>query len=136
MRYGIQGDNITASKSERGYWWWLNSNYELTFESYETIEPYSRGIGINKDDLVVSIPDPTCTASLYFMNQRGWTNFGWENDSLQYGIGMKEKIQLGAKYLFLSDTTFVNNPLLKQFTEYKIGQYKNIAIFDLRKYSK
>ncbi len=62
------------------------------------------------------------------MNQKGWNEYG--NKYLERD-DIKEKISLGAKYLFLSDTTLAKNSFVKPYTQNKIGQYKNVAVYSL-----
>jgi hypothetical protein len=133
MRYGIGVGEIvlTSTKTETGLWSWFCWEHGTKWQAYETIESYNRKLGIQQDDRVISIPDPSVCTSLYLMNQKGWNEFSgnfFEQD------GIADKLKKGAKYLFLNDTTKINNPFIKPYTKYKIGQYKNIAVFDLRPY--
>lgn len=133
MRFGIINDGLTTHKHERDEWDWFNWNYRAVWEALETIEPYNRSLGIKKEDLVICIPDQTPCASLYLMNQRGWTSYF--ADSLCFDErAIKEKINEGAKYLFVRDSSGINAESLKQFLQNKIGQYRNISIYDLRSF--
>jgi hypothetical protein len=46
---------------------------------------------------------------------------------------IEEKIEQGAKYLFIADKKTLENPVLTPYIQNKIGSYKNISIFDLSK---
>lgn len=131
MRYGIAvGDVvITSTKTEIGLWDWFNWDHRTNWQAYETIEPFNRRLGIQENDLVISIPDESICISLYLMNQRGWTKFGnhFENKDV-----IEKKIKQGAKYLFVRDSTEINKEALKQFLQNKIGQYRNISIYKLK----
>lgn len=143
MRYGLvkgkSGEGfwqeviLTSTKTEIGFWDWYNMDHWAKWEAYQTIEPYNRTLGIQQNDLVISIPDESVCVSLYLMNQKGWTDYG--SKFFEQG-GIDERLKLGANYLFVNDTTHVNNIFIKPYTEHKIGQYKNIAVFDLRPYNK
>lgn len=61
------------------------------------------------------------------MNQKGWTNWGILADSTI----IKEKINLGAKYLLIYDKKIYEEPSIQPFIENKIGEFKNIDIFAL-----
>lgn len=135
MRFGISNDGLTARKSEINEWEWFNWNYHRVWEAFETIEPYNRSIGINKEDIVISIPDQTPCASLYFMNQRGWTNYYCDSLCTNKDT-MQVKINKGAKYLFLNDSALLTTPAMQRYGKYKVGAYRNITVFDLRPFIK
>jgi hypothetical protein len=95
-----------------------------------TIENYNRTIGIKKEDLVVSLPDPSINISLVLMNQKGWTTFGGSaNDSLK----IENAREVGAKYLILKSEEMKNSQSLKVFTQEKdsVGFYNGIWIYKL-----
>jgi hypothetical protein len=105
---------------------WYNKTH---FKAYETIEPYNRSLGIKRTDLVISIPDQSINVTLYLMDQKGFTDYG-------YGPPGEEKIkrfiQMGAKYLFINDKELYNKDYIKPFIKNKIGKYQNVDIYDLR----
>lgn len=102
---------------------WENNYYTKNLQAFEDIIPFMRLIGIKKEDRVLSLSDNSINISLYKMNQKGWTNFGILGDSVQ----IKEKIRLGAKYLFIYNKEQNIEPFIKA----KIGQFKNIEIYEL-----
>jgi hypothetical protein len=110
------------------YYGWPNQYHLNVTKPLETITPYLRSIGIQYNDTVLFIQDPSLNISLYLMEQKGYTNFA---SRLKDSSFIREKIELGAKYLFVNDTLFLQKPELKPFTEQKIGKYKNITIFKL-----
>ena len=135
MRQGIAvGDIVlTSTKLEKGFWDWYTWDYRNRWEAFEDIEMYNRKLGIHANDFVITLPDESVCISLYLMNQRGWNGYGnlfRERDEI------KNKIDLGAKYLFISDSTLIANPFIGPYTTHKIGQYKNISVFDLRLFAK
>jgi hypothetical protein len=113
---------------------WQNENYIENIQSFETISPYLRSIGITKDDRVISLSDNSPDISLYFMNQKGWTNYFYYNNFQNIsdkGAKIKYEISLGAKYLFIYNKKVYEDQAIKPFIENKIGQYKNIDIYAL-----
>jgi hypothetical protein len=131
MRYGISATKVPllTTRAEIEFWSWFDWNYNNTIKPFETIESYNRSLGITPDDPVISLPDQSICITLYLMNQKGWTEFGnhfYEKDDIA------EKIRMGAKYLILNDTTHVSNQYINPYTKKKMGQYLNIAIYDLR----
>ena len=61
------------------------------------------------------------------MNQKGWTNYGLSADS----IIIKEKINLGARYLLINNKDTNKGHTIQPFIKNKIGEYKNIDIYAL-----
>ncbi|MBC8486528.1 MAG: hypothetical protein H8D45_10860 [Bacteroidetes bacterium] len=106
---------------------WQNKNYIDSIQPFEEITPYLRSIGIKKSDRVISLSDNSINISLYLMNQKGWTNYGISADS----IIIKEKINLGAKYLLIYNKETYEERSIQPFIENKIGEFKNIDIYAL-----
>ena len=119
------------------YWGGWNNNWGISDkynkQDFENITPYLRELSIERTDKVISIPDLSCNISLYLMDQKGWTSFGNDNTD---SIKIAEKIQLGAKYLIISDSILYEQSYLKPFIKQKIGCYKNIDIYDLSEFLK
>ncbi len=123
---------IACSKRiENRYLGWMNDMYHR-MKALNEIEPSFREWGIQPDDKVISLPDFTINASLYYMNRRGYTEFG--SDFTQEE-GFYQRIEQGAKYLIISDSTIVDNEHIKPFTQKRIGKFKNIFVFDVRNIS-
>jgi hypothetical protein len=106
---------------------WQNKEYMEKIRPFTEISPYLESIGIHKNDRVLSLSDNSINVSLYLMNQKGWTNYGIESDSVK----IREKIGLGAKYLFIYNEKTLDEPGVKPFIDNKIGEYKNIEVFKL-----
>ena len=106
---------------------WPNKNWIENIQSFEEISPYLRSIGINNDDRVISLSDNSINISLYLMNQKGWTNYGISGDSIK----IKEKINLGAKYLLIYNKEIYKEQYIQPFIENKIGEFRNVDIFAL-----
>ncbi|MBK8503622.1 MAG: hypothetical protein IPL46_16280 [Saprospiraceae bacterium] len=106
-----------------------NLHHRDIFQSFNEIEPLLKELNITRQDKVLSLSDYSINITLYLMDRKGWTD---------YGVGMnpdriEEKIELGAKYLFIADQKTLENPVLTPYIQDKIGSYKNISIFDLSK---
>ena len=127
---------LTSTKTEIGLWDWFNWDHRAKWEAYETIEPYNKKLGIQPNDLVISLPDPSVGASLYLMNQKGWNEFEFRDGNYLEQDRIADKIKLGAKYLFIADSSLITNQFISPYTKHKLGQYKDIVIFDLRPYLK
>ncbi len=117
---------------------YFNVTHKKRYSGFVDMEPYNRKLGIKPRDLVISIPDPSINISLYFMDQPGWTEFRlpkYRNLSRYKGAdGINYFTTKGAKYLFISDPNILNDEQYDYLIPYmknKIGQYKNVAVFDL-----
>jgi len=132
------GFNIqyTHQKMDERYNSWMN-DLELNQPIY-SITPILRQMGISATDKVISIPDMS-HASLYLMNQSGWTeytdahfNSGEKTFYNQDKEGIKSSISKGAKYLIVNGVEqLYTKPYLKKFCTYLLGSYQGVMIFDL-----
>ena len=109
---------------------WSKFHFHKYFESLREISPYLRSIGIKKDDLVISMPDYSFDITLYFMNQKGWTEFSAPKPLTE--VWFQEKIKKGARFLIINDTRILDQDVIKRFSRSMIGSYKNVRIYDLR----
>ena len=106
---------------------WENENYIVNIQSFGEINPYLQSIGIKSEDKVISLSDNSINISLYFMNRKGWSNYGINLDRLK----IKKAINLGAKFLFIYDKEVYNEPGIQPFIKNKIGEFNNIDIYSL-----
>jgi hypothetical protein len=89
---------------------------------------------IKYPDLAFSVPDNSPNITLYHMNLRGWTNL------LTPRVDM-EIIELmaswDAKYLIVSDTTYLSKPEMQPFLEHEIANFQEqIYFFDITVFKK
>jgi len=118
-----------GQRLEWRYTGWIN-DYPANRDLYE-VTPYLRSLGIQPEDKVISLPDPTPCYSLYLMNQRGWTaHYRNNTDSLK----IEESIALGAKYLILTGEEVAQHSYLQNFMKQQIGMYNDISIYSLIEY--
>ncbi|MEZ5044213.1 MAG: glycosyltransferase family 39 protein [Saprospiraceae bacterium] len=101
------------------------SGSEINLEFY-TLEPYLRSLGIDRKDIIISVPDPSPNISLYMCNNPGWS------DGLNGGINNpKPYIEMGAKYLVAGDSTVLARPEMKPYLHNPIGQHGQFTIYQL-----
>jgi hypothetical protein len=126
----IFNKRLILSKDENDYWNWFHWQYNDRALAIETIKPYLRNLGLKREDVVVSFPDQSPNISLFYMDQKGFTNLYYYDKTL----GQKTAIykSLGAKYLILSDPNIMQDSTLVPFLTKQIGEYKNVKVFDLR----
>jgi len=108
---------------------WMNHGFKQQYEALTEIEPYFIKWNINPSDKVICLPDYSINASLYYMNRKGYTDYG--NDFTKVG-DIKKRINQGARYLVVLDTTLLKSDVFRQFTANMVGNYKNVRVFDLR----
>lgn len=106
---------------------WQDEMFVKYYKPFMEIEPYLRSLGIQKDDKVLSLSDQSINITLYLMDQKGWTNYGIQGDSIR----IQQKIAQGAKYLLTFRKETQEKAGIKPFTRNKMGSYKNIDIFAL-----
>lgn len=106
---------------------WQNQNYVIEKSKFRALPDYLKSIGVQPADKVISLPDPSVNVSLYLMNQKGWTNFNVKGQSQK----LKEKIEMGAKYLIISDPAILQSPEIAPFANQKIGTFRGIQIYRL-----
>jgi hypothetical protein len=112
---------------------WKNELYNKYFRAVGELEPILLKHGIGPDDKVISIPDGSINISLYLMNRRGYCNY---NSRFDKPGTFQHRINQGAKYLVVNDTSILKDSLIRPFTKYPILTYKNVKIFDLRPFKK
>lgn len=99
---------------------WLDLDlYELRNE----LENY----GISKDDLAVVPHDPSPNITLYAINMKGWSKL---NDVHKPEV-LAEKIEMGAKWMIVSDERFYNDPIVEKYKGNLTVDFKGIKIYRL-----
>lgn len=104
----------------------MNELYDNNYKALTHIEPSFEKWGIKKDDKIISIPDYTINGTLYYMNRKGYSEFGSDFSKVET---FYQRIAQGAKYLVINDSTILSNEYLKPFVNNKIGQYKNVSVY-------
>ena len=117
------------NRLDERYKGWMNDWFVKNLQALGEMEPKLQELHICKDDRIISIPDPSVTASLYFINRPGYTDFG---SDFTKDEEFRKRIGQGAKYLIVNDTTILKNAVLQPFIVKPIGNYKNVRVFDLR----
>lgn len=124
--------DVLTDKNAADYWAGKQWRYSKTIKALETITPYLRELGISRDDLVYSTPDNTINHTLYLMDQRGFTDYGYVpykgldklNERIEYFK------QIGAKYLILNSDKNIQY-IDKKYLSHLIGTYQNVFIYKL-----
>ena len=114
------------SKHDKKVLGWYQFDYDKNMKAFNTITPYLRELGINREDVVMVLGDQSINISLYNMDQIGFTNYC---DVREYPNQVELAKSFGAKYLFISEYKVLDFPQYQPYMNNKIGKYKNILIF-------
>ena len=133
MKYSINDwfvkTNFMVDKKITDYWSWYHWDYANHMKAYETVTPYLRSLGIERTDRVLSLPDRSINISLYFMDQKGFTGFGF--DDMTFDQKMKFFMKNGVQILVIDSVLDKQNDLLP-YIKNKLGNYQNLSVFDLK----
>jgi len=83
-----------------------------------------------EQDLVLCAPDVTPNVLLYYYNLRGWSEFPDSDLNIHE---VKQSVGNGAKYLIISDTSYLSIPELQEAYQKPIGVFDEaIYFFDIK----
>jgi hypothetical protein len=130
LKKGTKEENFTVLSNKKfiSLMNWTNWNVYYKVKRFERITPFLNKHNIEKTDRVISIPDQSFNVTLYFMNRRGWTDFlHYDNED-----DVRKLIDQGnAKYLFVSDPSFLQKPFLQPFLTDSVGNFEGIEVYKL-----
>jgi hypothetical protein len=117
----INNDNLVhwypfISEEEENLAKYLFWDYSNAIQRVENITPVLRKNGIKREDLVLSIPDPSFNISLYFMDQKGYTIT--RDHLLNDTLVTDHFLNKGIKYVIVSDTTLINEIAFKRLNKH------------------
>lgn len=121
--------NFVVSDSRVDFWDWFHTDYRDHKQAFEFITPYLRSLGITRNDRVLSWSDPSINISLYLMDQKGFSAFGYDALPLQDRIKLYARNDV--KYIIL-DNLGDNNEPLEPYLGDKIGTFRNLSVYDFR----
>lgn len=126
------GSNLFISKTERDLGEYYHWDYGNNFKAFETIKPYLRSIGIQRTDKVICFAEESINVSLYLMDVKGYTKYGYSilSDKERVEFGIKR----GCKYIIIRNN---QDNIFKEIQPYltnQIGQYQNINIYSLKNF--
>lgn len=118
---------FVSNKDFTGLMKWNNWDNSVIRSRYQGMKNYMTKIGVKKEDLILSMPDPSFNITLYLLDHKGWTNFQGYTTSEQIETLRKA----GAKYLIISDTAFLEQEFLQSYVRKPLGEFEGIQIFKL-----
>jgi hypothetical protein len=125
----INDCRINMSKrysDDNGSYYWSSKKIEM----YGDLEPYLRKLGIKRTNIVYCTPDQSINISLYLINQKGFTDFGFHkyNNKEQVNLMLKKDL----KYVIVGDRKLVKNiDAIEPLFGKKIGQFGTTEIFQV-----
>lgn len=117
------------SSEKASFWEYYHYDYKQSLMDLETIEPYLNEIGCTPDKIVVSIPDVSINVSLYLMNRKGFTDYGYSDWVGAKRIEMAKKH--GAQFLIINRKQMLEEPYLQKYLTNKVGETEFVTIFQL-----
>jgi hypothetical protein len=116
---------------------WKNEHLVKTY-AFETITPYLRSLGIDRNDPTIILPDKSINITLYLSDQKGWTGFNTNavfNSIIVDEDRFQTCLDLGAKYMLIYKEELLTDDVLSTYLEYPLGVYENVRVYDLRPYT-
>ncbi len=120
--------NISYCNKKNTFLYDLNNTalYQPEFYGYYDAEPAMRRAGIERNDYIVSITDPTYDVSLYLMNQKGYTI----TDKKDINKIFNRVISWDAKYVVTnSDECLPDLPVVKKLLGNPVLIHKNLKFY-------
>ena len=110
----------------------MNEQHQKHYAALEHITPYLQSLRIDRDDIVLSIPDPSFNISLYLIDRKGFTSGGGNSN----GFKMERMFRNGLQYMIINDARMMKDTVIRKFLDYPMGRYRNVSNYDLRPYRK
>lgn len=108
---------------------WPNGNGQNEFQAYFDITPYLRNkIGIDRTEKIVAYPDQSVCISLYLADQKGWQMNAEQDTSF-----LNSKIEKGASYVLVNDSSFYKIQGIEDIGLIQIGRHKGIDVLKVQK---
>lgn len=120
---------VVLDQTEKGVWIYFENVHNSRYAALDSITPYLRELGIHRTDKVISIPDGSPNITLSLMDQKGFTDFGFNQFRGEERI--QRFIELGARYLIINDPSVTGEAYLKPYLHRKIGQFRNVSVYRL-----
>lgn len=106
-------------------------HFNPTLYKNHEIQAFLKGLGIAYPDKVISAPDQSPNNTLYVYNLIGWTELYMGRSMTAAKVIALSKE--GAKYLIISDPTYLEHEELKSVLIKPMGSFENsIFVFDVR----
>jgi hypothetical protein len=112
------------------FWLWFHYDYDQHYRSLKGDSFNLEKLGIDKNDLVLSLPDGSPNITLYLMERKGYSNFFMPFGSPVEKV--REARARGVKYLLVTDPSYLKLSNLERILNPPITVIDNITLFDIR----
>ena len=121
-------EQIVPSR-ERDIWAWFHWDQEQRFGNAPAWTSTLRNLGIARDDVVISVPDPSPNVSLSLMDQKGFTDL--YDDAYQGDDRIAYYVGRGAAFLVCNDPKWYEAHKGSLWLTNQMTQLGNFRVFDL-----
>lgn len=114
---------------ERDIWAWFHWDQRQRFGNASAWTTTLRGVGIERDDLVISVTDASPNISLSLMDQKGYTDL--YDDAFQGDERIAHYVAKGAAFLVCNDPNWYEAHKGSRWLTNQMTQRGNFRVFDL-----
>lgn len=114
---------------ERDIWAWFHWDQDRRFGQVSEWTGVLRSVGIEREDLVLSVTDPSPNISLSLMDQKGFTDL--YDDAFQGEERVAFYVGKGASYLVCNDPDWYEAHKESRWLTQQMTQLGNFRVFDL-----
>lgn len=111
---------------------WRHQKLQAVYYDAE-LEKKLNSMGITKHKKVISLQDGTPNGTLAILNRKGWSSYGFAIKDLYNKESFESKINMGASFLILNDTSLLSNLQIKNYLHTPVGNYKELYFFKIGK---
>ncbi len=122
-------NELIIPSRERGVWEWFHWDQERRFGNALEWNGVLRSIGIKRDDLIISVTDPSPNISLSLMDQKGFTNL--YDDAYQGEKRIAFYVTKGASYLVCNNPDWYEANKDSRWLSKQMMQMGNFRVFNL-----
>lgn len=105
-------------------------NYSYLYQHPAEFSGKMEQLGLPQNAIVFSFPDPTPNGTLYYMQRRGYTNWGNPNIDFIPEL-LKEHISKGANYLVISAPEYYKFAKSDWFTTQLVSNHPYVKVFKI-----
>ena len=114
---------------ERELWNWFHWDQNERFANHSAWESSLRSLGVERTDLVISVPDPSPNITLAMMDQRGFTDL--YDDAYAGDERIAFYVSKGARFLTCNDENWYESHKASPWLTHEMTKLGNFRVFDL-----
>ena len=114
---------------EREVWNWFHWDYERRLGSISGLKEHLRSLGIERQDRVMSVPDPSSNITLSLMDVKGFTDL--YDDAFSGDERIAHYVARGATVLVCNDDDWWENHAGSPWLTAPLSGYQSFRLFDL-----